>query len=87
MNSNEKDDSINPDDLPEENFRKKEIFQHPQPADQGLPLDKDGDYDKRPATNGKPEEKTGKEEGLNEEKSAGSAGAFEGFEDHGSRKD
>ncbi|MEO6548050.1 MAG: hypothetical protein ABIN94_08625 [Ferruginibacter sp.] len=77
--SNEK--RINPDDLPKPGaFKKKEVFQHPQPADTGEPL-KEGST---PGTAGKPGEKTSDEQGLNEEQSSANAGAFEGFEDQGS---
>ena len=73
-------DEINPADLPQETFKQKEIFQHPQPADQGKPLDKEDNKDNslHPA---REHEKTSKEEGLNEVNSSGTAGAFEGFED------
>ncbi len=74
-----KDKSINPADLPEgRSFTKKEHFQHPQPAGQGKPLEDDK---RDPALGGKEENRTSKEEGLNEKKSQGKAGAFEGFED------
>ena len=83
MDTKVNDGSIDPNELPEENFKRKEIFQHPQPADQGLPLDKDSSRNNHPSTTGKDQEKTEKEEGLNQEKSKGDAGAFEGFENHG----
>ncbi len=74
-----KDKSINPADLPEsKTFTKKEHFQHPQPADQGKPLEDD---ERDPALKGKEDNRTSKEQGLNEKKSPGNAGAFEGFED------
>jgi len=39
MDKNEKNTEIVPKDLPQsEVFNKKEIFQHPQPADAGKPL-------------------------------------------------
>ena len=78
MEDNKKD--INPNDLPEsEVFKRKEVFQHPQPADRGKPLDDEkGDSF---LDDGKEQNKTSKEEGLNEERSAGTAGAFEGFDD------
>lgn len=80
MDSN-RDQSINPADLPEnKTFTKKEHYQHPQPADTGKPLDND---ERNPLLKGKETHRASKEEGLNEEKSAGEAGAFEGFEDHG----
>lgn len=78
-----KDRSINPADLPEnETFTKKEHYQHPQPADTGKPLDDD---ERNPSLEGKENNRASKEEGLNEEKSRGEAGAFEGFENHGNQ--
>ena len=76
-------DSIDPGELPEENFQQKEIFQHKQPADTGKPLTETGHL-KKPGTlitAAKEFDKTSKEEGLNEKHSEGEAGAFEGFED------
>ena len=73
--------SVNPADLPEnETFTRKEHFQHPQPQDQGKPLE-DGKRDT--ALRGKEQNRTSKTEGLNESRSPGDAGAFEGFEDQG----
>ena len=74
---------LDPKDLPQsEVFTRKEVFQHPQPADTGKPLKPEGPKQKdATATAGKEEEKTSKSEGLNEEASPGQAGAFEGFED------
>jgi len=68
--------------LPSEDFSEKEIYQHPQPPNQGKPLDKE---DKKPTglTEKNEADKTSKEEGLNEANSAGNAGAFEGFENQG----
>lgn len=81
--SNEKDKSINPADLPEKKtFIEKEHYQHPQPADQGKPLDEEG---RDPALKGKESNRTSKEKGLNENKSEGEAGPFEGFEDQEKR--
>ena len=79
----EHEKDIDPKDLPQsEVFTRKEVFQHPQPADWDQPLRPKDDKQKPPtAENSKEEEKTSKEEGLNESRSAGSAGAFEGFED------
>jgi hypothetical protein len=75
-----KDKSFSPADMPEkEAFEQKEIYQHPQPADSGKPLNKDEKKIKHD-TNLKEEDKTSKEAGLNETKSRGDAGAFEGFE-------
>lgn len=81
--SNDNDKSINPADLPDKKtFTEKEHYQHPQPADQGKPLDDDGrDQDLK----GKESNRTSKEEGLNQEKSEGEAGPFEGFEDQEKR--
>jgi hypothetical protein len=82
MDSN-KDQSINPADLPEnKTFTKKELYQHPQPADMGKPLE-NGERD--PLLKGRESTRTSREEGLNEEKSSGDAGPFEGFEDHGEK--
>lgn len=79
--SKNKDKSINPADLPENKiFIKKEHYQHPQPADQGKPLDEEV---RDSALKGKESGRTSKEEGLNERKSQGEAGPFEGFEDQG----
>ena len=82
--SNDHNKSINPDELPQENFKRKEVFQHKQPADSGKPLnEKDTGYQKEESDNtiGKESQKTQKEEGLNEANSKADAGAFEGFED------
>jgi len=75
--------SIDPGELPEENSKQKEVFQHKQPTDTGQPLTEVGN-EKKPevlTTEGKEFNKTEKEEGLNEQRSEGEAGAFEGFED------
>ena len=81
--SNKKDKSIRPADLPEKQaFTQKEHYQHPQPAGQGKPLDEEG---RDPALKGKESNRTSKEEGLNEKRSEGDAGAFEGFEDQEKR--
>lgn len=84
--SNDHNKSIDPEDLPQENFKQKEVFQHKQPADTGKPLEENDrgnqqEEDEENITAGKPAEKTQREEGLNEERSQGNAGAFEGFED------
>jgi hypothetical protein len=74
---------LKPADLPQsEVFISKEIYQQKQPADTGVPLDTGLKEDDRTAKNKKENEKTSKEEGLNEAISDGDAGAFEGFEDH-----
>ncbi len=79
--SNAKDKSVDPATLPEKDaFTKKEHYQHPQPADMGKPLENN---DRDPALKGKEDLRTSKEEGLNENKSKGAAGPFEGFEDQG----
>ena len=82
MRKHKKDQDISPEDLPQsEVFTRKEVFQHPQPADQGKPLRPHNPKQRRSlSANEKEEEKTSKEEGLNEQNSAGTAGAFEGFE-------
>jgi hypothetical protein len=83
MKKNNKDKEIQPADLPQsEVYLNKEVYQQKQPADTGLPLDKDLKEDNRTAKNKKEYEKTSKEAGLNESASDGDAGAFEGFEDH-----
>ncbi len=77
--SNANDKTINPASLPEKDaFTQKEHFQHPQPADMGKPLE---DADRDPTLTGKEDLRSSKEEGFNENKSKGNAGAFEGFED------
>lgn len=66
---------------------KKEVYQHPQPADWDVPLrPKDPKQVEPTAANSKEEEKTSKEEGLNQQVSGGDAGAFEGFEDAASNE-
>lgn len=86
MNNDRKKPDFKQSDLPQsEVFDKKEVYQHPQPADQGLPLNRGNKKDARESVdNEKEENQTSKDEGLNEEKSAGNAGAFEGFEDQSS---
>ncbi|MBC7867744.1 MAG: hypothetical protein H7X88_09430 [Gloeobacteraceae cyanobacterium ES-bin-316] len=81
--NDEHNKTINPDDLPQEGFKQKEVYQHKQPQDWGKPLE-DDDQDKKDEEKlaGKEAVKSHKEEGLNEEKSEGEKGAFEGFEDH-----
>lgn len=80
MDKQSKDKSIDPRDLPQsEVFIKKEVFQHPQPAGQGKPLNA-AKPNPAAAAGQNEEEKTSKTEGLNEVHSAGKAGAFEGFE-------
>ena len=61
---------------------KKEIFQHPQPADPTKPLPPIS-ADKAAPSKAviKEAEKSSKVQGLNEQNSEGNAGAFEGFED------
>ena len=81
MRKLKKDQDISPEDLPQsEVFTRKEVFQHPQPADQGKPLRSHPKQKGPESANKKEEEKTSKEEGLNEQNSSGTAGAFEGFE-------
>ena len=77
-----KDRPIDINSIPEKgSFSKKEIFQHPQPASQGLPLDKEQDENQPDNKNAGDGHSTSKDEGLNEQNSTGTAGAFEGFED------
>lgn len=74
-----RDHSINPKDLPEQGaFTQKEIDQHKQPQDTGVPLEKNPTPDKD--LQGKPANRSSKEEGLNEQNSSGVAGAHEGIE-------
>jgi hypothetical protein len=83
MDNRNSETDIDPKDLPQsEVYTRKEVFQHPQPADTGKPLRPEDPKQVAPtAGNSKEEEKTSKEQGLNEELSPGQAGAFEGFED------
>ena len=82
MKKDNKDEDIQPADLPQsEVYLKKEVYQQKQPADTGLPLDKDLKENDQTAKDKKENEKASKEEGLNESTSDGDAGAFEGFED------
>ncbi|MCW3090962.1 MAG: hypothetical protein JWP81_2031 [Ferruginibacter sp.] len=82
MGRKKSEKSIQPKDLPEgEVFGRKEIFQHPPPADSGKPLK---DHNQNDLTrNKRTAKKTSNEPGLNESQSVGNAGAFEGFEDQG----
>ena len=81
MNSAEKPADLDPKDVPQEEvFSRKEIYQHPQPADMGKPLDPPDPQPAPPsAANIKEAEKTSKEQGLNEEK----VGPFGGWESQG----
>ncbi len=73
-------EDIDPKDLPQsEVYKKKEVFQERQPADWGKPMPPV--EDEKATSNHKEEDKTSKEEGLNEQHSDATAGAFEGFED------
>ncbi len=73
--------SMEPSDLPQkEVFKQKEVYQHPQPAGGANPL-KSEEQQKDLSLYGKEALKTSKSEGLNEERSEGNAGEFEGFED------
>ncbi len=85
MNNNDHNKSINPDDLPEEVTKRREVFQHPQPADTGKPLNRDDRENDAAPESGKTADKTSAGEGLNESNSKGDAGAFEGFEDQAER--
>lgn len=76
----DKNDSFNPDDLPQNGvFKKKEIDQYKQPPAHGKPIENTGNTEETFET-GKDADKTSKEEGLNEANSAATNGAFEGFE-------
>ena len=83
MEKDNHDKDLNPKDLPQsEVFTRREVFQHPQPADTDKTLrPKDPKQSDPTATASKEEQKTSKGEGLNEQASSGAAGAFEGFED------
>lgn len=78
-----KDKSINPATLPENEVfnNDKEVNQHKHLADMGKPIDEDEKLNDR--LKGKPANRSKREEGLNQEKSSGTAGAFEGFENQG----
>ncbi|MEO7523835.1 MAG: hypothetical protein ABIT58_07055 [Ferruginibacter sp.] len=77
-----KEKSFTPADMPvQDAYKQKEVYQHPQPADSGKPLNKDDKEQDTPKNELKENNKSSKEEGLNEINSAGTAGAFEGFED------
>ncbi|MEP6583900.1 MAG: hypothetical protein ABJA90_06525 [Ginsengibacter sp.] len=77
--SNDKEKSIDPKDLSQhETFERKEVYQFKQPGDTAKPLEH-GESDSS-TWDEKESEKASKEEGLNEEKSSGTEGAFEGFE-------
>ena len=78
----DKNETINPADLPEnEVFKKTTVNQFPQPADWGKPLRGEDKAD--PSLTGKHAERTSEAEGLNEAGSDAEAGAYEGFEDQG----
>ncbi len=78
MNKNKKN-TFNPDDLPQPGvFRKKEIDQYKQPPDSGKPIEDSSD--EKSLLPGKDAQKTSKQQGLNEEKSSGNTGAFEGLD-------
>lgn len=86
MDEIKENQAINPNDLPENQvFERKEIYQYKQPAGTDKPLEDIEEERKNPVnkTDVPEEDKTSKEEGLNEARSAGNAGAFEGFEDQG----
>ncbi len=84
MEKDKADKSIDASSLPQsETFKRKEVFQHKQPADTGSALISS---DEKEHSSIAEEEKTSKEEGLNEQKSSGNAGAFEGFQDQGDRE-
>jgi hypothetical protein len=85
MNNDKENTRFDTDDLPQEEvFERKEVFQHPQPADMGKPLRKENpDLRHESPANTNERDKTSGEEGLNEAHSDAEAGAFEGFEDLG----
>ena len=77
------DKSINSNDLPQKDlFERKEVYQQKQPADTGKAMEEKPAEDPAVTAVTNDDAAPGKEEGLNEEKSKGNAGAFEGFEDH-----
>ena len=77
-----KDKSIHSDNLPQnETFTNKEPNQYKHNLDTGKPVEENDKPDDDLA--GKTFNRSSKEEGINEEKSAGDAGAFEGFENQG----
>jgi hypothetical protein len=77
-----KDKTIDPNALPQnEVFNKKEVNQHPQPADTGDAL-KAEQQKPDPELKGKLAERTSREEGINEQQSDGSASAFGEFIDN-----
>ena len=81
MNEVKENEDINPNDLPlNQVFIKKEVQQQKQPADRGKPMDVEEDKKLRGAENLKEAERSSKEEGLNEERSAGSATGFNDME-------
>ncbi len=72
------DKKINTNDLTEDmGFHKKDPYQFPQPADSGNPLNPalEKNIDNKAAV-----EKTSEKEGLNQQKSPGDAGAYEGIQ-------
>lgn len=80
---NSQNKSLDPNKLPQnEPFIKKKVFKYKRSADTGKPMAADTDKKNEDATgnNLKEEEKSSKIEGLNQQRSAGDAGAFEGFE-------
>lgn len=82
MEKDNADKSINAADLPQsETFKRREIFQHKQTADTGKALIPEEEKETKDLATGQEENKTSKEEGLNEARSASNGGAFEGFED------
>lgn len=72
---------IDTEKLPQENFKEKEHYQHPQPQDQGKALEKPSRDKRENEPAGNERSRSSKAEGLNEDRSEGNAGAFEGFED------
>ena len=78
MDEIKENQDINPNDLPlNEVFIKKEVQQQKQPADRGKPMDAQEDKKLRGADNIKETERSSKEEGLNEERLAGTDMGFD----------
>lgn len=81
MDEIKENQDINPNDLPlNQVFIKKEVQQQKQPADTGKPMDAEEDKKLRGKDNIKEADRSSKEEGLNEENSAGASIGFEGTE-------
>ena len=78
MDDIKENQDINPNDLPlKQVFIKKEVQQQKQPADRGKPMDVEEDKKSRGVKDIKEADRSSKEEGLNEEKSAGTSLGFD----------